>query len=668
MKIIVISFFLVYSCTVGFAQKADSLEVLLSKTKADSTKTILASLLADELVGSNPQKALEVAHKGLSLAKKIGFERGVFENYFSLAAAQQSLALFDSAIFYYHKANRVAKTRVDLTGQAEICSGLGHSFMRKSEMDSARFYLEKGLSLAKSTQRFKIEAGIYNNYGNVFLEESNYQKALDYFIQAARLYETPLADDQGQCLALSNIGNIEYRLGNYDKALDYARQSMTIAKKRKFTSSIGYAHKLLGRIYKKQEKYDSALVEYEQGQKIYAALGDTRSAAELLQNIGNVYFDKEKYRDALKNYQQSLKLAKSLSSKTLIAYAYSCIGQAFVVLKENDKALLYLDSSRLVANALGNMYLVMDSYVAISSVYESKGNYKKALAIHQQLGQLKDSVTKSENRKLAEETQAKYELEKKEAKITLLEKDQELKTIALGRQRAIQTGSAIALISIVVIAIQLINRYRLGNKARRQAEIEQMRNTIARDLHDDIGSTLSSINIMSQLALKDGAHDSPKKFQQINEQSSRVLESMSDIVWSINPENDTLDKVLIKIKEFSAEILEPRNIQFKFSHNGVPSVTLDAEKRKNLFLIFKEAVNNAAKYSNCKNVELTFTHLSKAIQLEIADDGKGFYREHVKQGNGLRNMEQRARLLRGDLVIKSDSEKGTNITLTMPIP
>jgi len=667
MKVVAISFFLASICLIVFAQKADSLEVLLSNAKSDSTKTILASLLADELAGSNPRKAVDVARQGLTLAQDIGFEKGIFENYFSLAAAHQSQALFDSALFYYRKANRIAEKREDIKGLAEICSGLGHSFMRKSEMDSARHYLEKGLALAKSAKNYKIEAGIYNNYGNVFLEESNYQKALDYFVRAARLYENPLADDQGQCLALSNIGNIEYRLGNLEKALDYGRQSMAIAKERKLTSSIGYAHKLLGRIHKKQEKLDSALIEYEQGQKIYAALGDTRSAAELLQNIGNVYFDKGKYRDALANYQQSLKLAKSLPSKPLVAYAYSCIGQAFVVLQENDKALFYLDSSRLVAKALGNMYLVMDNYMAMSSVYEAKGNYKKALAIHQQLEQLKDSVTKSENRKLAEETQVKYELEKKEAKIAILEKDQELKSIALGRQRAIQTGSAIVLVLIVVITLLLVNHYRLGNRARRQAEIEQMRNTIARDLHDDIGSTLSSINIMSQLALKEGTGNSAKKIQQINEQSSRVLESMSDIVWSINPENDSLEKVLIKIKEFSAEILEPRNIQFKFNHNGVPSVVLDAEKRKNLFLIFKEAVNNAAKYSGCTNVELTFTHQGKTIQLDLADDGKGFDREHVNQGNGLRNMEERAKSLKGDMVIKSGPEIGTTIRLIMPI-
>ena len=173
-------------CTISVGQKADSLEALLQKTKIDTTKAILFSLLANELTKSNPEKALEMANYGLRLSKQIRFAKGVFENYHSLGTVFQGQSLFDSAIFYFHNANLIAEHKKDFTGQAEICSGLGHSFMRKSEMDSARHYLEKGLALARQVNNFKIEAGIYNNYGNVFLEESNYQKALDYFVQAAR--------------------------------------------------------------------------------------------------------------------------------------------------------------------------------------------------------------------------------------------------------------------------------------------------------------------------------------------------------------------------------------------------------------------------------------------------------------------------------------------------
>lgn len=652
----------------GIAQKADSLRAVLQNAKMDSTKTILLSLLADALTQSNPKEAVSNAKAGIEIAQQISFEKGLFENCSSLAAAFQSQAMFDSAIHFYRKSYQIAKRRDDINGLAEVCSGMGHSFMRKSWMDSSRYYLEKGLSLARLAKNYRIEAGIYNNYGNVLLEESNYQKALDYFVLAAKLYENPLADDYGQCLALSNIGNVEYRLDNFDKALDYARQSMAIAKRKNLTSSVGYAHKLLGRIYRKLTQYDNALIEYKQAQKLYLALGDTRSAAELLQNIGNIYFDKEQHREALINYQQSLKLAKSIINKPLIAYAYSAIGQAYILLKKYSEALTYLDSAKILAKNLGNGYLLMDNYEAMSLVHETKGDYKKALAVHQQLIQLKDSVRQSENRQLSEETQAKYELEKKEAKIALLEKDKELKTVALQRQRAVQMGGVIALVLIVVIALLLINRYRLSNRAKRQAEIEQMRNAIARDLHDDIGSTLSTINIISKIAMKQNPSGDNLHLSRIAEQSANMMESMSDMVWSINPINDSIEKVLVKMKIFASEILEPKNITARFSDKqSLTGLSLDAEKRKNLFLIFKEAINNAAKYSAASEVEIALTQWEGKLTLSVLDNGKGFDYKTVKEGNGLKNMETRAKALQATFKLSSKVDQGTHLRLEMPI-
>jgi two-component system, NarL family, sensor histidine kinase UhpB len=667
IKAKVFSLCLILFAANTFAQKADSLESVLQKTKADSSKSILLSLLSNELTKINPAKALEKARAGLSIAKHASFERGMFKNYFALATAFQGQSSFDSAIVYFHHAYASAMKVEDISGQAEVCSSLGHSFMRKSQMDSSRYYLEKGLALATQINNYKIEAGIYNNYGNIFLEESSYQKALDYFVQAAKLYETT-ADDLGQCLALSNIGNIEYRLGNYKQAVDYAQQSMTIARKGKFTSSIGYAHKLLGRIYKKLKKYDSAILEYDEAQKIYLALGDTRSAAEILQNMGNVYFDKEQYQSALKNYQQSLALGKSIGVKPLVAYAYSAIGQAYAILKKNNEALLYLDSSRVAAKTLGNKYLVMDSYNAMSSVYEAKGDYKKALIMHQRFVEVKDSITQSENRKLAEDTQAKYELEKKEAKIVLLEKEQELKTLALARQKAIQISAVIAALLVVIIATLLVNRYRINNKAKRQAEIEQVRNNIARDLHDDIGSTLSTINIISNIAMRENRTGNNLHLNHIAEQSSRMMESMSDMVWSINPINDSMEMVVVKMKVFASEILEPKNIAFQFSgEESLNDLTLDAEKRKNLFLIFKESINNAAKYSSATEIGIALKKIETKLSIIISDNGIGFEDQHVKSGNGLRNMESRAKALQGKFKLSSVVGLGTRIEVEMPI-
>src|SRR5690606_20109520 len=143
-------------------------------------------------------------------------------------------------------------------------------------------------------------------------------------------------------------------------------------------------------------------------------------------------------------------------------------------------------------------------------------------------------------------------------------------------------------------------------------------------LHDDIGSTLSSINIISQMALKE-ANGSTSHFQRIAQHSSRMMESMSDIVWSINPNNDSLEQVVSKMKEFAAEILDPLDIHYTFTgEENLQNIKLDVSTRKNLFLIFKEAINNAAKYSSAEAIKIHFKKENGSLSLSIRDNGNGF--------------------------------------------
>ncbi|MFZ2905387.1 MAG: ATP-binding protein [Cyclobacteriaceae bacterium] len=260
-----------------------------------------------------------------------------------------------------------------------------------------------------------------------------------------------------------------------------------------------------------------------------------------------------------------------------------------------------------------------------------------------------------------------YQNGRQEKEIELLKKDQELQKLELSRQQANTTIIIIALIAVVIISIILVNRYRVLNRTRRLVEMERMRNTIARDLHDDIGSTLSSINIISQMALKEANGSSPH-FQRIAQHSSSMMESMSDIVWSINPNNDSLEQVISKMKEFTAEILDPLDINYTFSgEENLDAFKLDVSKRKNLFLIFKEAINNSAKYSSATSITIRFKKENNTIQVTITDNGKGFDAISSTTGNGLRNMKERADTIHGKLEVKSSPGAGTEVLLTLPI-
>jgi signal transduction histidine kinase len=444
---------------------------------------------------------------------------------------------------------------------------------------------------------------------------------------------------------------------------------MALAKKRDFTSSIGYAHKLLGRVYRKLGRFDDALVEYKAAQKLYFDLGDSRSASELLQNIGNIYFDKSDIPGALKSYEASLVLAKKVQNHPLIANAYNCIGQASSELGYTDVALVYFDSALVEAKEVRNRYLAMDVYQVKSETFKKRGEYKDALAMHEMFVKMKDSVVQSENRGILEETQARYELSKKEARIALLERDTAVKNLEIQRHRAIQIAVGVGFLLLIIIAVMLINRFRLSSRTKRRREIEEVRNSIARDLHDDMGSTLSTINIISKLAMReDGNGQKSIHLTRIAEQSSQMMETMTDMVWSINPVNDRADKLSIRMKVFAAEILEPRNIQYRFAgEESLNTVVLDALQRKNLYLIFKEAMNNIAKYSGANKVNVEWLVSNKMLIMQIRDDGAGFDELKVKHGNGLANMRSRVVDIRGRFRLTSSPGKGTQIDLELPI-
>ncbi len=229
------------------------------------------------------------------------------------------------------------------------------------------------------------------------------------------------------------------------------------------------------------------------------------------------------------------------------------------------------------------------------------------------------------------------------------------------------TSIIIALIGVVVIGLLLVNRYRVLNKTRRLLEIERVRNTIARDLHDDIGSTLSSINILSKVALVEKNGNGESYLQRIGDQSSRVMEDISDIVWSINPHNDSMHQAVTRMREFSAEVLESKNIALNFSEKINSDIKLDADKRKNLFLIFKESVNNAAKYSNANRVDISLEKEDHILVMKVKDDGAGFDEKTVKAGNGLRNLRERAKEIKGTIKLTSQTGKGTEIELRLPL-
>ncbi|MBC7777295.1 MAG: hypothetical protein H7246_17815 [Phycisphaerae bacterium] len=206
---------------------------------------------------------------------------------------------------------------------------------------------------------------------------------------------------------------------------------------------------------------------------------------------------------------------------------------------------------------------------------------------------------------------------------------------------------------------------------RLRAEIA-IRNSIAQDLHDDVGSTLSGVNVFSTLALqklKAQPEAAAALLAQISQKTTAMSDAMSDIVWSINPKNDSVQDLIVRMKEYAAEMLESRDIRYKFSiDKKLLAQKLPLGLRKDLYLIFKEAINNLSKYSECQTAKIAIVLTQKQLVMVVADDGKGFDETTVRAGNGLANLRARAAKLGGQMEIISKIGVGTTMRCTLPIP
>lgn len=234
-------------------------------------------------------------------------------------------------------------------------------------------------------------------------------------------------------------------------------------------------------------------------------------------------------------------------------------------------------------------------------------------------------------------------------------------------------GSPLGLIQIGTIVEVLLFSSALGFRMRqiekdRRAN-ERIRENISSDLHDEIGSTLSSIAILSEaLQRKTARGDNHQSIGVITERTRQVMDTMSDIVWSVNPLNDKMNTVLLKMREFAVETLEAKEILLHFHTDEVlPTFRLAIEQRKDFYLFFKETINNVAKYSKAKNVWVELTNKDNKLSLSITDDGIGFDPMEVKKGNGLKNMQARAQQLGGQCFVRSGVGEGTTVLLTFSI-
>ena len=673
MRLLILIPLLIFCCNV-FSQTAviDSLQQVIITEKKDVQTLRAYQALVNEYSRTNLAKAKSYAHEGLVITRDQQMWVLLSGFYFQLVSLHQNTGHTDSVHFYLRALQAVAQTapgkeREKVLGNYYSAAGL--FYKKQGNYKAALPFLLKSAALAPKISTPEATAGQYLNVGNTYTNIGDYSKALRYHLKALRLFET-IGNKKGQSFCFQGIGEDFIEMGQYDKAAIYVNRSLYIKNELGDKRGISNALYGLGRIYHGLKKYDQAFTYMTDALTLTKELKLKREEGKILMSIGLLMADKNEMVSAKEYYNKGKQLAIESNDSAAILLADR---QMSVILKTHHsqviaekQLVININTTKLAGNKKEELLL----YKTLSDLYAKSGAADKSLLYTKKYYEGRDSMLSKEVQMEVSRLEEQYKHEKKEAEIALLKKDQQLIQAQLKRQKEIKFALMAFAVLLLVLALLLINRFMVVSKAKRVIEMEKMRNQIAKDLHDDIGSTLSSINIMSEVMLHqaDNGLVDTNGLRKIKENSSAIMESMSDIVWAINPQNDTVEKVIFKMKEFASDLLDPLNIRYTFVEKGsFSALQLDAQKRRDIYMVFKETINNAAKYSQCKNIQILLEHDGQSLVLIIKDDGKGFDVQKIKIGNGLKNIDERVYSMAGSINRITNDGSGTKIHMEVPI-
>lgn len=670
--LLVLVLFLCRTIATGQSLSTDSLLAVVRENKQDHAEAKALNALAAGLVRSDIPRAIGYLHQDVALCIKIGDTAYLTRAYNQLVTSHLHSGRRDSAAYYLSLLKGMAEHSASVDARTDFHMAAGLFYKIEGNYKAALPYLLASLDDARaitgkdpSINNKTYLAGQYLNIGNTYTVMADYRKALAYHLQSLHLFEE-VANKQGISYCYQGIGGDFLSLGQLPSATEYTKKAILLKTEMKDQRGIGTALKQQGSIFRGAKQWDSTLAYYFQALKVFQGMNLKVEEADLDFDIGNVYGDKADLPNA-RNFLNNgkavdLEMGDSTRYKAAEAALLSLEGR--VGRQQQDE--LRLMSSLKASVESGDREMQLANYQYLSDHYASTRQYDKALYYTRKYYEMHDSVQGRDVQLQLQKLEKQYNVEKEEHEIRLLKEDQQVTRLVLQRDKVMLYGALVVLGLLVLVGFLIFNRHRAVSNARRIIEMEKMRNTIARDLHDDIGSTLTSINVLSKVALEpqeDGFVRS--SLQKIKDRSSAIMEKMDDIVWAINPQHDTMEELLSRMKEFAAELLEPANIDYQFEEKGdFTTMKLDVRRRKELYLLFKEAVNNAMKYSGCRTIVIRLEQEHGRLRMEIGDDGIGFDEGQVRGGNGLNNMRERAASMEGRLLIDSAAGRGTRILLT----
>ncbi|CCH02105.1 Sensor protein uhpB [Fibrella aestuarina BUZ 2] len=550
----------------------------------------------------------------------------------------------------------------------------------------------------------------HRNRAAINLLKADYEQAMVFFqktLETAEQHNLPRQLIYG---AMCNLIIGHDKLQHNEEVIQLATRAIEYQERYQLKPRSPLPPRLIGEALVRLGRQQQAIPYYQQAGAIFRELGDERGTAIFENQTGDFYLELKQPQPALAHFRQSLQLAERLQFELLQADALDGVANALRLLKRPAEAMPYAHRALAIAQKQDNKLGTSTSYGTMGQLYQAQLDYpnaetylKKAIALAEKNGYKDDLkrytqaladlfaeqnkyqqayVVQLKNNKLTDSTTAvrtnaevqrllaKYEADKRETQIRLLQNERQLQQQEADRTRwqrnALLAGGALLVLLGAATTAWLLNRARV----RRLQEAQQIRKQIAHDLHDEVGSTLSSISLLSgmvnDLIAQKRPESAERAIQKINTDARQILEAIDEIIWTINPGNDSLQRVALRLKEYAQPLMESKNIAFSLVDDpGLDHLPISMDVRRNLYLVAKEAINNLIKYSEATQATMRFEHQNNQLKVVIEDNGRGFDVNQASLRTGQQSMRDRASAMGGSLTVQSAVGSGTKLELVV---
>lgn len=596
---------------------------------------------------------------------------------------KRSIKLGNAAVDIASKIN-------DTKGEAEAHNIVGMAMFNSGDYNAAlkEHQISRDL-FVKINEKLGAATALFN-MGNVFLKQGDMPGALNQFLEAAKICEA-VNDKPKLAKAYNNIAVLHRKQGNLESAIEYNFKALGIRMQINDQQNISSSYNNIGSLFWEKKEFEKAIPYYEKAITYLLKNNDKKGLAVAYNNIGIMNRDMNRFEQALPWYEKAYKVREEIGDKSGMAISLVDIGTVMETRKRYDEAITYHTRGLKLAEEIGDKDIIKAAHIGLASAYSGSKKYQQAFEQMKLHDQIKDSLNNAGIRSELAEMQTKYETEKKENEIKLLNQEKQLKDVLvkeqeleLERSKLIQIALGIAVLVILLAGLLVYNRYRtkqqlklqelllkqqeLRNKAIIETE-EKERIRIAKDLHDGVGQQLSALK-MNMSAYESKQVDLPAKdsYDALVAMLDESIKELRTVSHNMMPNALLRSGLGSAVRDFINKIASTGLLKIDLNIVGL-NERLESTTETVLYRVLQEIVSNIVKHAEASEISIQLIKHPKHLNIMVEDNGKGFDTNRLNEfsGIGLKNIISRIQFLNGQVEFDSAPGRGTTITIDIPI-